>query len=325
MSAPSLSLLETAEAHRGMAFHKAHLKGVRIVRKLLVLAGLCLALLATPAAAAVDLGLPPDSLAHFDGNGVFDQSIPGTFDGLGPLPPSVGTELFGVGTISGVAIVPELGVSVWTPSDVGPNFEMTFTFWDAVVTSSSRGWSGTPGASIATLEATYADGARVLLVADSSKDFTSFDAGGGPSLFDLADGEFPTAYTLEDAGYDNDGAPDAGSMFTYANDPDEEVFLDLMLNTNQSFLNWSPTLGFFGGYFSSQDVQILGGSGASQFLSTAGVPGNAWALVFALDTNWAFGADLDIELKTIPEPATLIFLGTGLASLVGYRIRRRMA
>jgi len=293
------------------------------VRKLLVLVGLCLALLAAPAAAAVDLGLPSNVLAHFDGNGVFDQSVPGSFDAFGPLPASVGTELFGTGTISGVAIVPDYGVTVWQPSDVGPNFEMTFTFWDAVVTSSSRTWEGTPGLSTATLSATYADGARVLLVTDTSKDFSS---AGGPGLFDTVDGEYPTAYTLEDAGYDTDGAPDAGSAFIYADDSDEEVFLDLMLNTNASNLEWSPTAGFQPGWFKSSDVEILGGSGASQFTDFIGPDGETFAFVFSFSpTGWAFGADIDIELTTIPEPATLIFLGTGLASLVGYRIRRRMA
>ena len=293
------------------------------MRKLLVLVGLCLALLATPAAAAVDLGLPSNAVANFDGNGVFDQSIPGSFDQFGPLPSVVGTELFGVGTISGIAIVPQYGVPVWEPSDVGPNFEMTFTFWDAVVTSSARNWTGTPGASTSMLSSEYSDGARVLLVADFSKDFSST---GGPGLFDLADGEYPTAYTLEDAGYDSDGAPDAGSSFTYADDTDEEVFLDLALNGNSSVISWSPTRGFLSGSFTSSDVEILGGSGASQFTDFVGSDGRAFALVFAFSpTGWAFGADIDIQLTTIPEPATLIFLGTGLASLVGYKLRRRMA
>jgi len=295
------------------------------VRKLLVLAGLCLALLATPAAAAVDLGLPSNVVAHFDGNGLFDQSIPGGFDALGPLPSEIGTELFGVGSISGVVIVPDYGVSVWTPGDVGPNFEMTFTFWDAVVTSSTRDWEGTPGISDASLDAVYADGARVLLVADSSEDLST---AGGPGLFDLVDGEYPTAYTLEDAGYDADGAPDAGSTFTYADDPGEEVFLDLLLNDNTSHIEWSPTTGFkTGGTFNSAEVEILGGSGASQFANFTGPEGQAWAFLFRFgDYNgWAYPADIDIELATVPEPVTLIFLGTGLASLVGYKIRRRMA
>lgn len=295
------------------------------MRKLLVLVGLCLALLATPAAAAVDLGLPPNELAHFDGNGLFDQSIPGGFDALGPLPSAVGTELFGVGSISGVAIVPDFGNAVWTPGDVGPNFEMTFTFWDAVVTSSTRDWQGTPGASEATLRATYADGARVLLIADYSKDLST---AGGPGLFDLVDGEYPTAYTLEDAGYDADGAPDAGSMFTYADDPGEEVFLDLLLNDNTSRIEWDPTTGFkTGGSFNSAEAVILGGTGASQFSELVSLDNQAWAFLFKFgDYNgWAYPADIDIELATVPEPVTLIFLGTGLASLVGYKIRRRMA
>lgn len=291
------------------------------MRKLLVLVGLCLALLATPAVAAVDLGLPPNVVANFDVDGVFDQSVPGTFDQLGPLPAEIGTELFGVGNCSGVSILPNEGAHVWKPSDVGPNFEMTMTFWDAIVTSSSRIWtSGTPGIGSALLLADYADGARLLLVSDTTADYNT---SGGPGLFDLVDGEYPTVYTLEDAGYNDNGAPDALSMFTYADDPGEEVFLDLQLNGNSSVLEWSPTEGFKKGMFSSSEVIILGGSGMSQF---ADMSGKAFALIKNFNpTGWAFGGDVDIQLTTVPEPATLIFLGTGLASLLGYKIRRRMS
>jgi hypothetical protein len=166
------------------------------VRKLLVLVALCLALYAAPAMAAVNLGLPPGTPVNFDGNGVFDQTVPGSFDNLGPLPASKGTELFGVGTISDVALVSDFGKPVWKPSDSG--VEMTFVFWDAVVTDSTRTWSGTPGSSNALLSATYSDNARMLLVADSTPDFTS---SAGPGAFDLSNGDFPTAYTHGAGGY----------------------------------------------------------------------------------------------------------------------------
>jgi len=294
------------------------------VRKLMVLVGLCLALLAAPAMAAVNLGLPSNARVNFDGNGVFDQTIPGGFDGLGPLSLAPGTELFGVGTISGVALMSDLGNPIWTPSDVGPNFEMTFTFWDAVVNASQRFWTGVPGGSTALLTATYNDKARVLLVQDTTRDFNST---GGPGLFDTRDGEYPTAYTLEDAGYDSDSLPDWTSPFTYADDVGEEVFLDLELSNSSSVITWNPILGFLGGSFSSQAIEIMGGTGASQFMDALGPDGqaDAFILTFGPSPGWAYGMDIDIQLNSVPEPSTLIFFGTGLASLIGYGIRRRMA
>lgn len=289
----------------------------------MVLVGLCVAALCAPAVAAVDLGLPPATEINFDGNGVFDQTVAGSFDIFGPLPAAIGTEVFGVGTISDVALLSDLGNQVWTPADVGPNFEMTFTFFDAVVTSSARTFVGTPGLSQGFLSADYADGARLLLVSDTSKDF---DSTGGPGLFDLQDGEYPTVYTLEDAGYNDDGLADATSGFIIANDPDEEVFLDLLLSGNSSVLSFSPTVGFLGGSFVSTSIEILGGTGASQFHDFLGSDGTANAFILRFQpTSWAFGGDIDIQLKSVPEPSTLVFLGTGLASLLGYRIRRKMA
>jgi len=285
-----------------------------------------LALFTAPAMAAVNLGLPINTDVNFDGNGVFDQSVAGGFDGSGPLPAPVGAELFGMGTISGVASLAEPGTPLWEPGDVGPNFEMTFVFWDAVVTSSARSFINLDAD--ATLEvllsASYADGARILLVQDTTKDFNS---AGGPGLFDLVDGEYPTAYTLEDAGYDSDGAPDAGSSFVVADDAGEEVFLDLMLSGNNSQLTWDPDTGTFTiGTFTSTAAEILGGGGANQFNDfIAGPDGEAAALILTFSpTGWAFGGDVDIQLTTVPEPATLVFLGTGLVSLLGYGIRRKM-
>jgi hypothetical protein len=285
---------------------------------------LCLAFLAAPAAATVNLGLPNNTEVNFDGNGVFDQTIPGSFDLLGPMPAAIGTKLFGVGTISDIAFTNDLGSMIWKPGDVGPNFEMTFTFWDAAVTSSSRIWLGTPGASTAFLTASYADGARLMLVSDTTKDFNST---GGPGLFDTQDGEYPTVYTLEDAGYNSDSLPDAGSSFIYADDAGEEVFLDLALSGNSSVIMWNPAVGFMGGSFSSQAIEILGGTGASQFSDFFGPDGQADAFILSFQPTggWAYGGDIDIQLTSIPEPSTLIFFGTGLASLIGYSFRRRMA
>ena len=273
--------------------------------------------------AAVNLGLPVATEINFDGNGIFSQTAAGTFDAFGPLPASAGTEIFGVGTISDVALLSDLGNQVWVPANVGPNFEMTFTFFNAVVTSSARTFVGTPGLSQGFLTADYADGARILLVSDTSRDFSS---AGGPGLFDVQDGEYPTVYTLEDVGYNADGLPDATSGFIIANDPDEEVFLDLLLSGNSSTINFSPTVGFLGGSFVSTSVEILGGTGASQFRDFFGPDGTADAFILRFQpTSWAFGGDIDIQLTTVPEPSTLVFLGTGLASLLGYRIRRKMA
>lgn len=299
------------------------------MKRLLALIALCLAMTAPPALAVVDLGMPPNTDVNFDGNGVFDQAVPlgaPIFDGLGPLGLPVGTELFGTGTISGLAPLANPGGTIWLPGDEGPNFEMTFVFWDAVVSSSQRTWLGTPGSSTAILSATYADGARILLVQDTTKDF---DDAAGPSAFDLHDGEFPTAYTLEDAGYDSDGLPDAGSDFTYADDAGETVFLDLLLSTCDSVLMWNPSTGFGAGSFQALGVEILGGAGASQFMDLLGSDGASFALIWGVGDStiapWLYGADVDIQLKSIPEPSSLIFLGTGLASLLGYGIRRRMA
>lgn len=295
------------------------------MRKLVVLAGLCLAFIAAPASAAVDLGLPINTPVNFDGNGVFAQTT-AAFDGSGdPLAASVGTELFGTGTISGVATVADPGVAIFTPP---AGLELTFVFWDAVVTSSLRvdlDLVAPAGVDTMILTAAYADGARILIVQDTTPDFTN---AAGPAGFDLQDGEFPTAYTLEDAGYNSDGLADAGSPITVADDAGEEVFLDLYLAGNTSRLTWDAIAkSFISGDFKSTKVEILGGTGASQFADFIGFDGQAAGLIltFSPGGGWTFGGDVDITLTTIPEPATLIFLGTGLVSLVGYRIRRKMS
>ena len=314
------------------------------MRKLLVCLGLGLALMTAPAVAAVNLGLPINTPVNFDGNGVFDQSsVPGfemidlgsgvaLYPRPATFPPDGAvTELFGAGSISGVADLSVPGnPTLWQPSDEGPNFEMTFVFWDAVVTGSSRTAFQNDGD--ATLEAllwaSYTDGARLLLVQDTTAgDATAFDSSPGIGNFDLVDGEYPTAYTLEDAGYDTDGAADGLSMFNVADDAGEEVFLDLALSGNTSRLYWDPdTSSFTSGDFKSLSVEILGGTGASQFSDFLGGDGSAAALIITFPvTGWQFAGDVDIQLTTVPEPATLVFLGTGLVSLLGYRIRRKMS
>lgn len=299
------------------------------MRKLLVCLGLGLAFMTAPALAAVNLGLPINTEVNFDGNGVFSQVPIGTFDGLGPNKAALGTELFGAGTISDVSLKDDPGVHLWWPTLVGPDFEMTFVFWDAVVSGSNRVFVDTDGDTVNDtifLTAQYNNGpARILLVQDMTADYTG---GAGPGGFDLVDGEFPTAYTLEDAGYDSDGAPDAASMFPVADDAGEEVFLDLELYNNSSTLEWDMIAGgFTKGSFLSNNVEIIGGSGASQFSDFIGYDGSAGALIldFQPAFGWAFSGDVDITLTTVPEPATLIFLGTGLVSLLGYGIRRRMS
>ncbi len=272
------------------------------MKKLLVCMGL-LALFAAPGMAAVNLGLPLETEVNFDGNGVFDQSIPGGFDAQGPLPAPIGAVLFGAGTISGIASTAAPGTPLWRPEDVGPNFGMTFTFWNAVVTSSARNFLDMDGDGSleSLLTATYADGARLLLIEQPN---VAFDSTGGPGLFNLATGEYPTAYEIGD-----------------------EIFLDLSLSGNTSTLIWDPdTSRFIVGTFTSTAVNILGGSGASQFQTFTGADGRASSIILTFNpTGWAFGGDVNIQLTTIPEPATLVFLGTGLVSLLGYGIRRRMA
>lgn len=272
------------------------------MRKLLVLVGLCVLFFATPALATVNLGLPGDTAVNFDGNGVFSQTKPFTFDDDGPLPQEKGSQLFGVGTISDIALESNLAQPIFEPDDAG--VRMTFVFWNAVVDHSERAISDNVKATKdepedVFINTQYNDGARMLIVTHTNNGTIS----GGPELFNLQTGEFPGAFTI--------------------GEPGQEVFLDMSLSKNTSNITWSPVNGFTNGAFNSENVEILGGTGASQF---ADIPGKAQAFMFKFSpTGWAFGGDVDVQLQTVPEPATLIFLGTGLVSLIGYRLRRKMA
>lgn len=277
------------------------------MKKVLLVAVAFLALAGTPAVAGCFLAIPA-GLVNFDGNGHFDQTIPGSFDGSGPLPATVGTELFGIGTISGVALQSDLGVPVWLPSDVGPNFELTYSLWDAVVTSSSRTILG-DGTVI--IQTNYADNAQLVLVCDTSGDFDSVQGGAYETAFDTATGDYPTAYTL----------PAGGA----AVDTDECLYLSLSLSSNTSTITFHPSVGFIVGQFASKAVEITGGCGASHFMDyIAGPDGEAFGFITTFSpTGWAYGGDTDIKLRAIPEPTALISLCAGLVLLGGYRLRRR--
>lgn len=300
------------------------------MKKTLAVVAALLALAATPALAGPFIDLPA-GWVNFDGNGYFTQSAGRPFAPLAftfpdgsvkvfaaPTPIPVGAEVFGVGTISGIALLSDLGSPVWLPSDVGPDFEMSYSFWDATAIASGLFAIPDPahaGEILVFLTASYTDVAKVALVSDTSKDFNST---GGPGLFDLATGDYPTAYTL----------PAGGA----AADPDESLFLDLTLSNNSSVIQWSSWffgvhpagLGFLGGAFDAAYVEIDGGYGASQFVDFLGPDGSADGFIINFTSlAWAFGADSDIQLLSVPEPAAIMSLFAGLALLGGYKLRRK--
>lgn len=261
---------------------------------------LLLLLGAVAMAVPVDLGLPANEWVNFNGNGFFDQTPPP--DPLDPLAPTApGTEFFGIGTISDVSLLFSPGTKIWDPDDVTPeilkDFEMTFTFWDAIVDTSSVTWAGTPDESKATFEVTYYDGARVMLVQDSTADY----AAGVPASFDLTTGEYPTVYT-------------AGA------DADEEVFLDMLLSNCNSTLSWDPAHGWQGGTFIANTLQVIGGSGAPQVQQFGGA--DAFILSILPVGDWLYAVDVDIQLQAVPAPTALISLMTGLVCLGGYGFKR---
>ncbi len=272
-------------------------------------------------AVPVDLGLPANQWVNFDGNGLFDQTPQP--DPLDPLAPTVpGTEFFGVGTISGVSLLFPPNTELWDPDDVTPlvpnDFEMTFTFWDAIVATSVRTSSLNPlGELVYTYELTYNDGARVMLVQDSTADYNT---AGGPGAFDLQDGEYPTVYTLEDAGYDSDGLLDITSPKAVADDAGEEVFLDMLLSNCYSTLTYNFVHGWQGGTFIANTLQVIGGSGSPQVQQFGGA--DAFILSILPVGNWLYAADIDIQLQAVPAPTALISLMTGLVCLGGYGFKR---
>lgn len=287
-----------------------------------VLLVLALALASAPALAGPYIDIPAGEV-NFDGNGEFTQLPIGGFDASGPMPLAIGTELYGVGTVSGVAMVADLGSPVWLPSNVGPSFEMTYSFWDAVVTASGRIIIADPmhgGHTLVYVTASYSDEAKFVFVSDTSKDYS---AAAGPGAFDLATGDYPTAYTL----------PAGGA----AVDTDESLYLSLDLYENSSVVVWSsylaglggsPLAGFLSGSFSAAFVEITGGYGAGHFMDFPGFDGAGDALVHIwrfspTAPTWLYGADTDIQLTAVPEPAALMSLCAGLALLGGYALRRR--
>lgn len=301
------------------------------MKKTLAVVVALLALAAAPALAGPLIDLPAGEV-NFDGNGYFDQSVPGSFTLIDftfpsgavksfavPTPIPVGAEVFGVGTISDVALVSDLGSPVWVPADVSANFEMTYSFWNAIATSSGSLIFADPshaGEIIVLLTASYADNAEVVLVSDTSKDFSN--AADPTTQFDLATGDYPTAYTL----------PAGGA----AVDPDETLFLDLLLSDNSSVIQWSSwflganpsSFGFLGGSFSAAFLEINGGYGAGQFEDFAGPDGTADGFILNFNPlGWAYGADTDIQLLSIPEPAAIMSLFAGLALLGGLKLRRK--
>jgi hypothetical protein len=271
---------------------------------------------AAPALAAPYVALPSGWI-NFDGNGSFDQTIPGTSDATGPLPIPVGAELFGVGTISGAALMSDLGDPVWLPADIGPNYEMTFSFWDAVVVASGRSIRPDPnpthaGQILIDLWAVYSDEARVAMISDTTKDFTGAP---GPGSFNTVTGYYPTANELP-----------------LGTDAGESLYLDLLLYDNSSLISWSSwaavndpaSFGFLGGSFTGFFLEINGGYGATSFMDGLGYDGSADAFIINFSPlGWAYGADTDIQLQAVPEPAALMSLCAGLALLGGYKIRKR--
>lgn len=278
---------------------------------------------AAPALAAPYVALPNDWI-NFDGNGVFIESTAPMFDATGPLSIPIGGEIFGVGTISGAALLSDLGDPVWLPAYIGPTYEMTFSFWDAVVTASGRTVRADPnpthaGHILIDLWAVYTDEARVVLVSDTSKDFTGAP---GPVAFNTVTGYYPTAYEMP-----------------LGTDPGESLYLDLLLSNNSSLFSWSSWAavnapasgGFLGGSFTGFYVEINGGYGAAGFMDYPGYDGSADAFVlnfmphdYTVDpTKWGYGGDTDIQLQAVPEPAALMSLCAGLALLGGYKIRRK--
>ena len=280
-------------------------KGVQVVRKALLATLAILAIAATPALAGPAINLPSNTFLDFNGDGSFQQFPTGTFDpitGL-PNPPDPGDQVAAIANIHTIAPVGDEGNPVWLPADVGPNFEMTESFWGATVDTTSTFYDGVRYYYINVI---YTDTGHLALVSDVTKDYSN---AADPGTFDNATGDYATVYTLP-AG----GAPvDAG----------ESLYLSLDLSDMSSSLKFDTLKGkFVNGEFHADTVKVTGGYGAAQFYSSLG---DADALIIHFSaTGWTFGGDTDLRLHTVPEPATWISLCTGLALLGTYGLRKRM-
>jgi hypothetical protein len=245
-----------------------------------------------------DLGLPSHTVVNFQGHGAFDQNPGPNVDpatGL-PLPLTIGTELYGVAKIDNIVRVSDLQLLFTPPAGK----EMTLSFWDAIVATSNQilvpdGIGGT----LDIINSTFNDGARIQIMTDDSADYKIT---GGPSLFNQATGFYPTVDTL--------GA-----------DPGETLFLDLVLNEGSSTLTYDSKLGFLSASFNSNEVNILGGCGADQFANA--VKGHGDVLTLSFGPNWLYNANTNVLMTTVPAPAALISLVSGLALVGGSRLRRK--
>ena len=288
------------------------------MRKLLLATLAILAIAATPALAAPEpfIDLPSNMFLQFNGDGSLATNPTGTIDpetGIPNLPP-IGTEAFGIANILSVAPVADQGHPVWQPTDVGPNFEMTLSFWGAFIDQSWVVFNVQDNTY--DFHATYnptqdhPGPAHVVFVSDVTKDFSNVP---GPGPFDLATGDYPTAYTL----------PAGGA----AVDPGEALYLSMDLSGMSSTITWDAGINMFtSGKFHAKGLQITGGYGAWNFVNPGDFgAGTADAFIMTFSpAGWTFGADTDVRLTTIPEPATWISLCTGLALLGTYGLRKRM-
>jgi len=270
------------------------------MKRLLLCVALLVAFSATALPTCWDLGLPSNTAINFNGDGVFDQQgvelprgvIIRPTDGT-PVGLEVGTELFGVAKVSEIDKVGTGEVLFTVPAGK----DMTFSFWDATVASSSTIFEDN---SIVIIKNVYDDNAKIAIVQDDSADYNTT---GGPSLFNLTNGNYPTVYDPADSG--------------------EALFLLLNLSDNESTFTWSKTSHtLLSASFDSLDVDILGGCGAAQFENALKAHGDTFTLNLGAG-DWLYNADTDIQFTSVPAPAALLSLFSGLALLGGSRLHRK--